>query len=176
MKRRTILFAGIAGLTAAASGTAVAAATSRRARVRRYIGPKITQVTVHKKTRRMYLSSNGKVIRDYKIGLGFAPVGHKRMRGDGRTPEGAYRIDRRNEFSRYHLSLGISYPNRRDRAAAAAIGKHPGGDIFIHGGPVSRKEKRGGKDWTAGCIAVKNREMEEIYAMVENGTTVYITG
>ncbi|MEM0976299.1 MAG: L,D-transpeptidase family protein [Pseudomonadota bacterium] len=139
-----------------------------------YDGPQITQVTIDKTVRRMYLSSNGKVIKKYRIALGFAPYGHKEFLGDGKTPEGLYRIDRKNENSRYHLSLGISYPNRVDWENARAQGKHPGGDIFIHGGPVTSREKAGGRDWTAGCIAVSNRQMEEVYAMVELETLVYI--
>jgi murein L,D-transpeptidase YafK len=136
-----------------------------------YNGPAVTLIQVHKAERKMYLLHNDKVLKTYNIALGFAPEGHKNFEGDGRTPEGVYRIDRRNPNSEFHLSLGISYPNAQDRAFAAAQGKSPGGDIFIHG--WSRKPiKR--RDWTAGCIAVKDREMEMIYAMVKNGTTVHI--
>ena len=108
----------------------------------------------------------------YNIHLGFAPEGHKQFEGDGKTPEGLYRIDRRNPNSDFHLSLGISYPNVKDFAAAKAQGKSPGGDIFIHGQKSRfRKDK---PDWTWGCIAVTNDEIEEIYAMVKNDTLIKI--
>lgn len=139
---------------------------------RHYDGPPVTQIQVFKRKRRMYLLSGNKVLKTYKIGLGGNPVGPKQFEGDGRTPEGGYLIDRQNPDSAYHLSLGISYPDSRDRAAAEALGKEPGGDIFIHG--RARKNKGRGKDWTAGCIAVKDREIEEIYAMVRTGTPIII--
>ena len=135
-----------------------------------YHGPKVTHVVINKGERRMHLLHHQKVLKSYDIELGFAPVGHKQFEGDGKTPEGTYIIDRRNPNSDFHLSLGISYPNARDIAFARAAGKSPGGDIFIHGRP---NKKRGtGPDWTAGCISVTNRQMEQIYAMVKNGTPV----
>ena len=141
-----------------------------------YSGPQVTSVVVNKGARRMYLLHHEEVLKEYKFGLGFAPVGDKKIRGDGKTPEGTYYIDRRNPNSAFHLSLGISYPNAADRAEAKALGKEPGGDIFIHGQPNlfadRRKARKRGSDWTAGCIAVKNREIEEIYAMVQTGTTI----
>ena len=120
----------------------------------------------------MWLMHEERVLRKYAIDLGFAPEGHKQFEGDGKTPEGTYRIDRRNPNSDFHLSLGISYPNRKDRAFALAEGKSPGGDIFIHGQPNKRKGT--GPDWTAGCISVTNKQIEEIYAMVKNGAYVTI--
>jgi murein L,D-transpeptidase YafK len=136
-----------------------------------YEGPQITAIVVHKATRRMFLVAGEAIVRAYDIDLGFAPEGHKAFEGDGKTPEGAYRIFWKNENSEYHLSLGISYPNTRDRAAAAALGKSPGGDIFIHGTPNGKLRA---KDWTYGCIAVTNSEVEEIFAMVETGTPIFI--
>jgi len=137
-----------------------------------YNGPEVTYVVVNKTARKMYLLHHEEVLKSYDIELGFAPDGHKTQRGDGKTPEGTYLIDRRNPNSDFHLSLGISYPNTADRAQARARGVSPGGDIFIHGKP---NKKRGtGPDWTAGCISVKNREMEMIYAMVKNGTPITI--
>lgn len=136
-----------------------------------YHGPEVTSVQVHKSDRKMYLLHNEKVLKTYDVGLGFAPGGHKQVEGDGKTPEGTYRITHRNPNSEFHLSLGISYPNDADRAKAAAMGKRPGGDIFIHGGPPYRATKR---DWTAGCIAVTDRQMETIYAMVHPGTPIHI--
>ncbi len=136
-----------------------------------YNGPTVTLVQVYKADRKMYLLHNDRVLKSYNIALGFAPAGHKNFEGDGRTPEGVYRINRRNPNSAFHLSLGISYPNAQDRAFAAAQGKSPGGDIFIHGwsrNPIKRR------DWTAGCIAVTDREMETIYAMVKDGTPIHI--
>jgi murein L,D-transpeptidase YafK len=136
-----------------------------------YNGPEVTSIQVHKAARKMYLLHNDKVLKSYNISLGFSPRGHKQVEGDGKTPEGTYFIDRRNPNSEFHLSLGISYPNQADRERAAAMGKAPGGDIFIHG--WSRKPVRQ-RDWTAGCISVKDREMEMIYAMVKDGTVIHI--
>jgi murein L,D-transpeptidase YafK len=137
-----------------------------------YNGPEVTRVMINKGDRQMHLLHHDQVLKSYAVGLGFAPGGHKAFEGDGRTPEGEYRIDRRNPNSEFHLSIGISYPNNQDRAKARAAGKPPGGDIFIHGRPW--KYRKGGRDWTAGCIAVTNREIEEIYAMVRNGTPITI--
>lgn len=139
---------------------------------RSYNGPEVTRVVVFKDERKMHLMHQDKVLKSYQMGLGFAPQGHKNFEGDGKTPEGDYVIDRRNPNSQFHLSVGISYPNNLDRARAYAAGKQPGGDIFIHGRP--RKYRKGGRDWTAGCIAVTNREIEEIYAMVQPGTPISI--
>lgn len=139
---------------------------------RTYNGPEVTRVIVEKETRRMWLMHHGAVLEDYEIQLGFAPAGHKTEEGDGKTPEGNYVIDRRNPNSRFHLSLGISYPNAADIAQAQARGVSPGGDIFIHGRP--KRWRNGQDDWTWGCIAVNDREMEDIYAMVQNGTPITI--
>ncbi|MCB2115859.1 MAG: L,D-transpeptidase family protein [Rhodobacteraceae bacterium] len=162
MKRRLVLVSAAAALLSACSS-----------KFRTYNGPEVTRVVVMKGERKMHLVNGNKALKTYKIGLGGDPVGPKQFDGDGKTPEGAYYIDRRNPRSAYHLSLGISYPNKRDVDAAKAAGKEPGGDIFIHGEDAKRKG-RGQKDWTAGCIAVKNREIEEIYAMVRVGTPIYI--
>jgi len=137
-----------------------------------YNGPEVTHVVVQKEARRLYLLNGSQVLKSYKVGLGFSPEGHKEVEGDGRTPEGNYIIDRRNPNSEFHLSIGISYPNVEDIERARALGKSPGGDIFIHGRP--RKYRDGGRDWTAGCIAVKDRHMEEIYSMVRDGTPISI--
>ncbi|RFP90760.1 hypothetical protein DZK27_00285 [Rhodobacteraceae bacterium 63075] len=139
---------------------------------RSYNGPPVTQVIVEKDARKMYLLNGTQVLKAYDVGLGFAPIGHKAFEGDGRTPEGNYIIDRRNPDSEFHLSIGIDYPNEEDIKRAKALGKDPGGDIFIHGQPNAFRS--GGGDWTAGCISVTNREMEDIYAMVKNGTPISI--
>lgn len=136
-----------------------------------YDGPPVTSVQVHKADRRMYLLSGTTVLKTYDISLGFAPVGDKQVEGDGRTPEGAYLINRRNPNSDYHLSLGISYPDVNDMSLAEEAGQAPGGDIFIHGWSDTLATSR---DWTAGCIAVQNDEIEEVYAMVRDGTVIYI--
>lgn len=137
-----------------------------------YYGPEVTRVVVYKGKRKMHLMHKNRVLRSYDVGLGFAPYGHKGEEGDGRTPEGDYLIDRRNPNSEFHLSIGINYPNQNDVARARAAGVSPGGDIFIHGRP--NKYAKGGRDWTAGCIAVTNKEMEKIYSMVKNGTPISI--
>lgn len=136
-----------------------------------YNGPEVTRVIVHKESRQMYLMHHDQVLKHYRVQLGY-PNGHKQQRGDRRTPEGEYYIDRRNPRSRFHLSLGISYPNEQDIEFAAARGVHPGGDIFIHGRGPNHRRARG--DWTDGCIAVTDREMELIYAMIRDGTPITI--
>ena len=138
---------------------------------RRYNGPEVTQVQVHKGDRKMYLFHHDRVLKSYDIGLGFAPEGHKQFEGDGKTPEGQYYISHKNPNSQFHLSLGISYPNPTDIAFAEAQGKSPGGDIFIHGGPKGRVSTR---DWTWGCIALTDKEMEVVYSMVNPGTPIFI--
>ncbi len=140
-----------------------------------YSGPQVTQIVVMKQARTMYLLNGNRALRTYKFGLGFAPVGDKLVEGDGKTPEGVYFIDRRNPESRYHLSLGLSYPNAFDRAEAEALGQKPGGDIFIHGqGPFYRLAQNRRDDWTWGCIAVTDDEIEEIYSMVATGTQIVV--
>lgn len=139
---------------------------------RSYNGPEVTRVLVYKESRRLYLLHDKTVLKSYRIGLGFAPRGDKKVEGDGRTPEGHYLIDRRNPNSRYHLSIGINYPSKRDVAEAKKLGKEPGGDIFIHG--QGRNFSFLIPDWTWGCIAVTNDEIEEIYAMVRDGTPISI--
>ena len=125
---------------------------------------------VDKSERKMELSRNGRVIRSYRVRLGDASVGHKRQQGDERTPEGDYRISGRNPNSRFHLSLRVSYPNEADRKQARARSVDPGGDIFIHGGNVAAYPF----DWTDGCIAVTDREIEEIWSLVPTGTPIRI--
>lgn len=134
--------------------------------------PEVTRIEVRKADRRMTLYSGTRPVRRYAIALGREPLGHKRQSGDGRTPEGDYIIDRRNPYSQFHLSLGISYPHRSDRLVAREAGVDPGGDIFIHG--QAGRHRGRGRDWTEGCIAVTDREIEEIYAMVALGTPIRI--
>jgi len=143
-----------------------------RDKFRSYSGPKVTRIAVMKAERRMVLYNYSTVLAEHRIELGFAPSGDKQFEGDGKTPEGRYFIDRRNPNSSFHLSVGISYPNAVDIAAAREAGKSPGGDIFIHGKPRPLQKRDG--DWTAGCISVSNREIEKIYAMVKDGTVIDI--
>ena len=139
----------------------------------RYEGPQVTRIVVMKSQRKMMLLHGATPLATYDIGLGFRPEGDKLREGDGKTPTGRYYIDRRNRDSKFHLSIGISYPNAEDVAEARAAGVKPGGDIFIHG--WSRKvAARRGRDWTWGCIAVANEDIEQIYAMVGTGTPIDI--
>ena len=151
-------------------GLALALAGCATPVIRSYNGPEVTRVVIFKGEHRMFLLNGATILKSYGIDLGFQPRGAKRIRGDGKTPEGSYLIDRKNPGSDFHLSLGISYPNAADIAAAAALGQDAGGDIFIHG--ASGKLGQRGTDWTFGCIAVSNREIEDIYAMVNEGTQV----
>jgi len=162
MKRRVLLLSAAATLMLSACAS----------KFKRYNGPKVTRVIVYKGQRKMHLMHFGEALRSYEFDLGFAPYGHKGEEGDGRTPEGEYIINRRNPNSKFHLSIGINYPNANDIANAKAAGVKSGGDIFIHGQPNAFVPK--GADWTAGCIAVTNKEMERVYAMVDNGTPISI--
>ncbi|MCU1235990.1 MAG: ErfK/YbiS/YcfS/YnhG [Candidatus Solibacter sp.] len=128
-------------------------------------------IVVHKGRREMLLLRGESILRQYSIALGPNPTGHKVQEGDGRTPEGRYTIDYRNPKSKYHLSLHISYPNAGDIACAREAGVSPGGDIMIHG--LKGATPTPG-DWTQGCIAVTNEEMEEIWSLVPDGTPIVI--
>ena len=135
------------------------------------------KIVILKAKRELTLYLGNAPVRTYKIALGRSPVGAKQCEGDSRTPEGTYRIDSRNPNSRYHRALHVSYPNAADIARAEKIGCKPGGAIMIHGitngfgwlGAAHRKV-----DWTIGCIAVTDEEIEEIWAAIPNGTTVEI--
>ncbi len=138
---------------------------------------KADKVLVLKKQRKLKLLKDGEVLKSYRISLGFRPEGHKEKEGDGKTPEGTYTIHTRNPKSSFHLSLRVDYPNERDRAAAAARGDNPGGDIYIHGLPNGTRDpapQYRHQDWTWGCIAVGNRDIEEIWHAVDNGTPIEI--
>jgi murein L,D-transpeptidase YafK len=171
ISRRTLL----AGGAALAALPGCGASTTAKAPHRPDGGERVSALLVMKERRRLYLLHDQKVVREFGVALGRDPVGHKEREGDGRTPEGVYHIDRRNPRSRYHLALGISYPSPEDIARAEALGVDPGGDIFIHGQPafVPSGTRMVG-DWTAGCIAVSNREMEELWTLVADGTPVVI--
>ena len=135
------------------------------------------KILIEKKERRLTLISKGKVLKTYEIALGGNPNGPKERQGDNKTPEGTYLIDSRNKDSRYHLSLHISYPNEKDKKRAKELGVSPGGDIMIHGiknGFSSVGNFHTQVDWTKGCIAVTDEEIEEIDKLAPNGTIVEI--
>lgn len=137
-------------------------------------GP-IDRIVIRKSARSMTAFRAGRPLRTYRIALGFAPAGDKRRQGDGRTPEGRFTIDRFNPRSAFHLSLGLDYPRQQDRRRAARAGLDPGGDIFIHGQPDGRPDGETlPGDWTAGCIAVSDAAIRELYAASRIGTTVEI--
>lgn len=169
LNRRHFSLAGLSALAACG------APQPKRPQFKSYSGPPVTQVVVYKGQRRLHLVSGQTVLKSYDLGLGFQPIGHKQFEGDGKTPEGLYFIDRFNPRSRYHLSVGISYPNDRDRALAERLGRDPGGDIMFHGrGPEGNELVRKNRDWTAGCITVSDEEIEDIYAMLQPGVPVVI--
>ena len=131
-------------------------------------------VRVDKSDRTLTLYAQGQAVRTYTgIQLGDEPIGPKRFQGDERTPEGRYTIDYGNPSSAYRLSLHISYPNPTDRAYARAQGRSPGGDIFIHGQPNGYDTRVEG-DWTDGCIALSDAEIEEVWSLVGDGTDIEI--
>jgi murein L,D-transpeptidase YafK len=136
----------------------------------------VDRIIVHKKEHTLELMHAGRVIKSYKIALGRQP-GRKQQQGDLRTPEGVYVIDSRNAKSSCHRSLHISYPNAADRERARKLGVPPGGDISIHGLPngegyIGAAHRQ--HDWTFGCIAVTDEEIEEIWKLVDNGTPIEI--
>lgn len=139
--------------------------------------PNIDRIVVHKSIRTLQLYANNKLIKTYKIALGRNPIGHKQQEGDSKTPEGLYYITHHNPRSSYHLSLGISYPNKQDKENAQKHNVSAGGDIMIHGLPNYAPffgAFHSLKDWTQGCIAVTNSEIEEIYKAVSDGTPIEI--
>ena len=135
------------------------------------------RLVVKKSARELLLFAGDEVLRRYEIALGRNPVGHKERRGDNRTPEGKYLLDWRNPHSRFYRSIHISYPNENDRRRAAAMGVDPGGSIMIHGVPDRYRDDQEfiiSLDWTEGCIAVTNKDMEEIWALVADNTPIEI--
>lgn len=138
----------------------------------------VSKVLVSKKKRRLDLMNGDKVIRSYRISLGDNPEGHKLYEGDERTPEGDYTLDWRNSGSNFYKSIHISYPSAEDREIAESWGLSPGGSIMIHGLPNGEEDMAfayTGLDWTNGCIAVNNQEMDEIWQLVNDGTPIRIT-
>jgi murein L,D-transpeptidase YafK len=134
-------------------------------------------IVIEKKARRLTLYHLGRPMRSYQVALGRQPVGDKLSAGDRRTPEGLFSIEDRNPNSRYHLSLRISYPDAAHRARAESLGVSPGGDIMIHGLPNGRGSVGAAHrayDWTNGCVALTDEEIEEIWNAVPIGTPVEI--
>jgi murein L,D-transpeptidase YafK len=134
-------------------------------------------VVVYKKDRKLVLLQNNRYLKEYHISLGDNPEGHKEKEGDKRTPEGLYFIDYRNPGSKYHYSLHISYPNKNDSNFAASLGVSPGSNIMIHGSPNNMKFLEDYyicHDWTDGCIALSDSDMDEIAGAVNDGTAIYI--
>jgi len=130
-----------------------------------------------KSERKLILLNHGQIIKTYKVALGGNPRGAKTQRGDHKTPEGAYVLDRRNEHSQFYRSIHISYPNAEDRARARKLGVSPGGDVMLHGLPNGYGWIGSGhreRDWTDGCIAVTNEEIDEIWRTVPDGTPIEI--
>nr|MBO2488996.1 hypothetical protein [Gammaproteobacteria bacterium] len=139
--------------------------------------PMADSVLVRKSERKLYLLRQGEVLRTYKIALGLRPDGHKQFEGDFRTPEGKYRLTRRNANSEYFLSILIDYPNAQDVERARRLGRNPGGAIMIHGEPNLPRKPRdyyANVDWTEGCIAVSNADMVEIWLMTRPNTPIEI--
>ncbi|KMK50975.1 protein erfk [[Actinobacillus] muris] len=137
----------------------------------------IDRLVVFKHKRQMWAYRGEQLVKIYPIALGFNPIGHKQFEGDGKTPEGIYRINERNPRSAYHKNLGVSYPNAQDTAYAQSQGKSPGGLIKIHGLPNGRGDigkLHLLKDWTHGCIAVTNEEIDELYRTVIHNAVIDI--
>lgn len=135
------------------------------------------RIVVLKSERTLQLLNQGKVIKSYKVALGGVPTGAKTQQGDHKTPEGIYVLDSRNAHSKFYKSIHISYPGARERAVARQKGVSPGGDVFVHGLPNGYKwlgAVHRAKDWTDGCIAVTDQEMDEIWLAVSDGTPIEI--
>ena len=137
----------------------------------------IDYILVEKKQRRMSVFYQNQLLKTYNIDLGFAPLGDKQQEGDGKTPEGIYYISYKNPHSKFYLSLRVSYPNKLDKEDARQRGVSPGGDIMIHGYGRSLAQVQkiySLTDWTEGCIAVTNEEIQEVYKATAVGTVIEI--
>ncbi len=139
--------------------------------------PAADRIVVNKAKRELILLRQGRVLKTYRVALGEHPIGPKRQQGDKKTPEGLYKIDWKTKRSNYHWALHISYPNDKDRAQARLRHVDPGGALLIHGlpnGQGSAGKDHVARDWTWGCVAVTNEEIEEIYASVPANTPIEI--
>lgn len=135
----------------------------------------VNAILVEKAERKLYLLADWKITHTFPISLGKNPTGHKQKEGDSRTPEGLYYINGRNPDSRFFRSLSISFPDKTDRRIARIRGNNPGGDIAIHGEPNDPIKKQNlKKDWTEGCIALKDEDMRVVWHLVKEGTPILI--
>jgi murein L,D-transpeptidase YafK len=164
-------------MVALAAALLLSAPPPLRAQIPRFEAVKADLVVVRKGARKLQLLHSGRVLKTYRIALGWDPEGPKRQEGDGRTPEGVYVLDWRNSSSNFHRSIHVSYPRAGDDLHAARWGVSPGGLIMLHGLPNGVTAEQIGHpdaDWTNGCIALTNEEIDEIWARVEDGTTIII--
>lgn len=137
----------------------------------------VDRIVVVKSTRTLTLQNGNRVLKTFKVALGSNPIGAKEREGDHKTPEGEYFVDAKNPHSQFHMALHLSYPSAEDRLRARKLGTSPGGDVEIHGlgkayGWVGARHRM--RDWTDGCVAVTNEEIEDIFKMVAVGTRVEI--
>jgi len=134
-------------------------------------------VRVVKKQKRLYLMRDDEVLHSFRVAFGASPMGHKERQGDERTPEGRYVLDWKNAKSKFYLSIHISYPNAKDREHARKLGVSAGGDIMIHGQPNGKEVFTSITqlfNWTDGCIALSNKDMDVVWATVDPGTPIVI--
>lgn len=165
---------GLAIMTSTSAVAAEGVSENKQAMLNNIV---VDKVFVDKSARTLQLLSDDKVIKSYHIALGGNPIGHKQQQGDQRTPVGSYTLDYKNEKSKFYRSIHVSYPNTTDKARAKSRGVSAGGDIMIHGqkngfGALGLLNQQ--RDWTEGCIAVTNDEMDEIMAAVKVGTPIEI--
>jgi murein L,D-transpeptidase YafK len=168
-RRKILRFASVIALAWMAAGVASPLAAQTASRVDR--------IVIEKSKRTLALMNGTKIVKTYKVALGGQPVGAKDRQGDHKTPEGLYAVDAKNPQSQFYKALHISYPSGADRANARKLGVNPGGDVEIHGlgakwGWLGAKHRL--TDWTDGCIALTNEEIDEIYPQIKVGTTVEI--
>jgi murein L,D-transpeptidase YafK len=165
----TILLSAFAAATAAADTAGIAGPSGM-------LQP-VDRVLVHKAGRKMELFREGELVASYRISLGLVPSGHKQREGDFRTPEGRYRLTRRNAKSEFFLAVQVSYPEATDIALARRNGWQPGGAIMVHGLPNHLKYSRErylSTDWTDGCIALSNEDMLDFWLLTGEGTPIEI--
>jgi murein L,D-transpeptidase YafK len=168
-KRKILWFASLFALTWMSVGAA--------SRLAAQAAGKVDRIVIEKNKRTLILLDGAKIVKTYRVALGGQPGGAKDRQGDHKTPEGIYSVDAKNPNSQFHKALHISYPSQGDRANARKLGISPGGDVEIHGlgskwGWIGAKHRL--TDWTDGCVAVTNEEIEEIYPLIKVGTTVEI--
>lgn len=177
VSRNVVCALAFLGTMAVVAAPAAAHSTPTESQVALLTVPKVDRLVVLKSQRQLVLMHGDTVVRVYRVALGRYPEGPKVQKGDARTPEGSYFIDARLDDSNFYKAIHISYPNQRDLERARALGVDPGGQIMIHGlanGWSARQLGHPKLDWTQGCIAVTNREMDEIWRLVQLGTPIDI--